>query len=56
MWPFNNKTRYVKAKAAGTVDLVMFDHIIVDDRLYYMRVMLVEQGQAVSKGQILGKK
>jgi hypothetical protein len=56
MWPFKKKTKYVRSKRDGVVGLIMYDHVIVDEDLYYMRVMLVSKGQAVAKGQILGKK
>ena len=58
MWPFKRKrkNRYVRAKAAGVVDKVMYDHVIISGRKYSCRVMLVEVGQIVTKKQPVGKK
>ena len=58
MWPFKKKrkNRYVRAKSAGTVECVMYDHVIISGHRYNCRVILVEVGQLVSIRQPVGKK
>ena len=65
MWPFKKKAkpdqlsaaqqRYINATCDGVVDKVMYDYITIAGKQHFCKAPLVELGQTVKKGQIVGK-
>ena len=47
---------YIYSSVEGVVNSVMFDYIEVNHKRIYCRRPMVRLGQAVSKGQVVGKK